>query len=82
MQDQRIIASTLENIEQALESAGEQRPPGLFVVGWSVLALWGKGDVTVLDKGSISDEERIGRWLGEGHRWRIEDGLDERWSSL
>ncbi len=40
MPDQRVVSSTLENIVDALESTGEQRPPGLMVVGvGGVLAL-------------------------------------------
>ncbi|KDQ62911.1 hypothetical protein JAAARDRAFT_28881 [Jaapia argillacea MUCL 33604] len=80
MPDQRVIASTLRNVERALEGAGEQRPPGMIVVGWSVLALEGKGDVSVLDQGG-DDEERVGRWLGE-KSWKIRDGLDVDWDHL
>ena len=39
MPDQRVIYSTLENIVTALERSGEQRPPGMIVVGWAVLSL-------------------------------------------
>ncbi|KZT08794.1 uroporphyrin-III C-methyltransferase [Laetiporus sulphureus 93-53] len=79
MPDQRVIYSTLRDISAALESAGEQRPPGMIVVGWSVLSLWDQGDVSVLDdKAGEKDEERITRWLGE-QRWRIKDGLDVGW---
>jgi uroporphyrin-III C-methyltransferase len=38
MPDQRAILSTLENVVSALEGAGEQRPPGMMVIGWAVLA--------------------------------------------
>ena len=81
MPDQRIITSTLQNIAAALESLGEQRPPGMIVVGWSVLALWGKGDVGVLDEGSMKDNDRIKVWLGDTH-WRIKEGLDVGWDAL
>jgi uroporphyrin-III C-methyltransferase len=81
MPDQRIITSTLKNIVAALESVAEQRPPGMIVIGWSVLALWGKGDVGVLDEGSIRDDERIGEWLGDTS-WRVKDGLDVGWDML
>lgn len=61
--DQRLVASTLENIEGVLERSGEQRPPGMIVVGWSVLALEREGDLTVLDdaiiKGGEEGEVRV-----------------------
>ncbi|PWN45769.1 hypothetical protein IE81DRAFT_319606 [Ceraceosorus guamensis] len=47
--DQRLVASTLAGIVEALERTGEQRPPGMMIVGWAVLALDGDGDVSVLD---------------------------------
>lgn len=81
MPDQRVITSTLQNIAAALESVGEQRPPGMIVVGWSVLALWGKGDVNVLDEGSFKDDERIRRWLDDTP-WRVKEGLDVGWDAL
>lgn len=86
MPDQRVIASTLEHIEEALQSVGEQRPPGLMVVGWAVLALWGKGDVSVLDGDKEEnvggkewedvqrDERRVAKWL-DGKSWHIVEGL-------
>ena len=85
MPDQRVIMSTLKDIVKALDSNGEQRPPGTMVIGWSVLALSGNGDVTVLDdydKGL--DEERISRWLGgnDAVGWKVQEGLDSRWESL
>ena len=62
--------------------AGEQRPPGMLVIGWSVLALWGSGDVSVLDKSAEEmDEDRVTRWL-EGQKWRITEGLDLGWERL
>jgi uroporphyrin-III C-methyltransferase len=90
MPDQRVVASTLQHITTAIESTGEQRPPGLLVVGWAVLALWGEGDMTVLDgngdasatKAGISVEDdlkRVERWL-EGRSWRVKDGLDPSWN--
>ncbi|KAG1748799.1 tetrapyrrole methylase [Suillus occidentalis] len=50
------VASTLGDICEALDSAGEQRPSGMMVVGWAALVLQG------------ADEERIRKWLGGG-RW-------------
>lgn len=81
MPDQRVIASTLQHVAAALESVGEQRPPGMIVIGWSVLALWGKGDVGVLDEGPTRDDERVKEWLGESH-WRVNEGLDTGWEDL
>jgi uroporphyrin-III C-methyltransferase len=47
--DQRLVASTLAEIVDALERSGEQRPPGMMLIGWAVLSLHGTGDVSVLD---------------------------------
>ncbi|KAG6873078.1 hypothetical protein C0992_009127, partial [Termitomyces sp. T32_za158] len=59
MPDQRVISSTLRDIVRAMDSIGEQRPPGMIIIGWGVLALWGEGDVGVLDEGGErTDEER------------------------
>lgn len=81
MPDQRVITSTLQSIVAALESVGEQRPPGMIVVGWSVLALWRKGDVGVLDEGPARDSDRVKEWLGDA-QWRVVEGLDIGWESL
>ncbi|KAH9950961.1 uroporphyrin-III C-methyltransferase [Amylocystis lapponica] len=82
MPDQRAIYATLRDIATALESAGEQRPPGMLVVGWSVLSLWAKGDMTILDDGGVGrDEQRLEEWLG-GQRWKIKEGLDNGWEEL
>ncbi|ORX37565.1 tetrapyrrole methylase [Kockovaella imperatae] len=72
--DQRVIVSTLKAIEAGLQSM-EERPPGMMVVGWAVLALEGKGRVDVLDR--PGEEEIISNeWMGED-RWRVVDGLSE-----
>jgi uroporphyrin-III C-methyltransferase len=81
MPDQRVITSTLQNIVAALESVGQQRPPGMIVVGWSILALWGGGDVAVLDEAPARDDDRIKKWLGDTH-WRVKEGLDVGWQTL
>jgi len=82
MPDQRVITSTLVHVTTALESNGEQRPPGMIVVGWSVLSLWGSGDVAILNKGAEQDDElRIERWLG-GQSWRVTEGFIGDWESL
>lgn len=81
MPDQRVITSTLAHIMMALESNGEQRPPGMIVVGWSVLSLWGSGDIAILNKDAEQDDEsRIERWL-EGQSWRVTEGFISDWDS-
>lgn len=87
--DQRLVASTLEGIVAAMDSVGEQRPPGMMIIGWSVLALEGKGDVDVLDgtEGLAADEleevdrERVNKWLN-GKPSIVREGLDSSWSDL
>lgn len=87
--DQRLVASTLEGIVNAMERVGEQRPPGMMIIGWSVLALEGKGDVEVLDGvEGLSDEQlesvdrrRVEKWLS-GKGSIVREGLDSSWSDL
>ncbi|GHJ88312.1 hypothetical protein NliqN6_4714 [Naganishia liquefaciens] len=85
--DQRMVASTLDGIEEALERAGEQRPPGMMIIGWSVLALEGEGEVTVLDEDEASpdlekrDRARVQKWLGD-KSYVLKDGLSEEWERL
>ncbi|EJC98621.1 uroporphyrin-III C-m [Fomitiporia mediterranea MF3/22] len=91
MPDQRVISAPLRDINAALESAGEQRPPGLLVIGWAVLSLHGEGDMSVLDECNGIDEngkevvrrdlERVERWL-EGRRWRVSEGIDRLWDTF
>jgi uroporphyrin-III C-methyltransferase len=81
MPDQRVITSTLAHITTALERSGAQRPPGMIVVGWSILSLWGSGDITILNEGAEQDESRIVRWLG-GQPWRVVEGFRADWESL
>lgn len=85
MPDQRVISSTLKNIVRALQSSGEQRPPGMMIIGWAVLALHGQGDVGVLDEdGESHDAARIMRWLGgdDALGWKVREGLETGWESL
>lgn len=81
MPDQRVIRATLSDIVEALNASGEQRPPGLLVVGWAVLSLSEEGDTSIL--GSVSDEakdkERIRKWLG-GQTRKVSEGIDPLWS--
>jgi uroporphyrin-III C-methyltransferase len=92
--DQRLIAGTLEGIERVLASSevGEQRTPGMIVVGWAVLSLDGsKGDLDVLDDASREDINedglekldmvRVNRWLG-GKYGIIRDGLTSEWEQF
>ncbi|CDU25475.1 related to MET1-siroheme synthase [Sporisorium scitamineum] len=87
--DQRMVASTLEGIVEALENSGEQRPPGMMVIGWSVLSLEGRGDVSIQDDALTiqdpaelerRDKERVQTWL-KGRRWIVREGLDQSYRS-
>lgn len=79
--DQRIILSTLENIEEAIRSM-EERPPGMMVIGWSALCLEGKGRVDILDQADTSDEQQIVKeWLGD-QSWKVREGLSREWEEL
>lgn len=85
--DQRVVASTLEKIADAMDrveaASGGQRPPGMMVVGWSVLALEGEGDITVLDSddNETTDRARVDRWLG-GKDWIEREGLPQGWDAV
>ncbi|KAH9170572.1 tetrapyrrole methylase [Lactarius sanguifluus] len=82
MPDQRVITSTLAHVVSALESNGTQRPPGMIVVGWSILSLWGSGDMTVLDKGAEQEDgSRVVRWMG-GKSWRVVEGFNGDWEGM
>lgn len=86
--DQRLVASTLNTIESALDRSGGQRPPGMILVGWAVLALSGDGELDVLDdaEGKLEDVEkrdraRVGRWLG-GKEFVVREGLGDGWEAF
>lgn len=82
MPDQRVVYSTLRDIGNALDSVGEQRPPGMIVVGWSVLSLWGEGDMEILDEGAeAGDGQRIKAWLDD-KPWRVLEGLSDGWQDM
>jgi uroporphyrin-III C-methyltransferase len=66
MLDQRVLTSTLREIMQALESSGEQRPPGMIIC-WVVGAL--------LTWAGRCRGRRVEMWLGT-HKWRAETGID------
>lgn len=93
MPDQRVLTTRLDSIVEALDSLGEQRPPGLLVVGWAVFSLSGEGNLDVLgDEGdgakesleekekqlAAKDEERVNRWIGD-QRWMVVEGADLLW---
>ncbi|TIA93598.1 hypothetical protein E3P99_00014 [Wallemia hederae] len=77
---QRVVMSTLKDIVAAYSSAGEQRPPGMIVVGWTILSLHGQsGDMTVLDDNAESqDEDRVKRWLN-GKLSIVNEGPGTAW---
>ncbi|WWC92622.1 uroporphyrinogen-III C-methyltransferase [Kwoniella dendrophila CBS 6074] len=81
--DQRIIVSTLNKIENSLKKLDE-RPPGMIIVGWSVLCLEGKGRVDILDKEnqSIENEQQIvNEWLN-GKEYKVNEGLQQGWKEI
>jgi len=83
--DQRMIASTLGGIVAALERVGEQRVPGMMVIGFACLALAGEGDVGVLDDGPEADEGRVEAWLsreGDGSGLVVREGMSPEWDAL
>jgi len=86
MPDQRVLSTTLEHLEEAMAALGEARPPGMLVVGWSVLCMDRGGHVDVLDKAFDEDAEAkdgalVREWL-DGERWRTVEGLAPSWLSL
>lgn len=91
--DQRLVASTLEFIEEALMRCGEQRPPGMMVIGWAVMSLEGaQGNVDILDDEAACEEDeaaleqrdraRIERWLGSEKDFLVREGLDHEFSNF
>jgi uroporphyrin-III C-methyltransferase len=84
MPDQRVVYSTLKDVVRAFECSGVQRPPGMIVIGWAVLSLYGEGDVTVLDDSVANgDHNRVKKWLQEGSDgWRVEEGLTTGWEEF
>lgn len=85
--DQRVVSATISTLVNVLKRLSPHRPPGMIVVGWSVMCLEGtnmKGDMKILDDveaGEVGDKLRVDNWLGaEGYR--VKDGLGEHWRSL
>ncbi|WVR07930.1 uroporphyrinogen-III C-methyltransferase [Kwoniella sp. DSM 27419] len=78
--DQRVILSTLGQIEDTLRKVDE-RPPGMMIVGWAALCLEGKGRVDVLDSGVEAEEGIVQEWLG-GEGYKIREGLAEEWKEI
>ncbi|EIW71342.1 hypothetical protein TREMEDRAFT_27514, partial [Tremella mesenterica DSM 1558] len=78
--DQRVVLSTLENVEEALKSL-EERPPGMMLVGWAVMCLEGKGRVDILDSNEEDEESIVNDWL-RGQRWKVNEGLDKVWEEM
>lgn len=81
--DQRLLLSTLDGIEAAIIRVGDQRPPGMLVIGWCCLALEGEGNVDVtepagLNGGEAGDRARVHKVLGDcGHL--VRDGVSADW---
>jgi len=81
MPDQRVVTCTLGSIEEAFDAIGLQRPPGMIIVGWAVLALDGDGDTGVLDVGAEEfDMLRVAKWLGASIS-KVTEGLLPPWDS-
>lgn len=83
--DQRMIASTLGGIVDAMDRIGEQRVPGMMVIGYAALALAGQGDVGVLDSIEDGDAARVQAWLereGDGSGMVVREGMGEQWDEL
>ncbi|QRV80556.1 tetrapyrrole (Corrin/Porphyrin) methylases [Ceratobasidium sp. AG-Ba] len=78
--DQRLVGSTLDGIERALARSGGSRPPGMILVGWAVMCLFGEGDVGILDNEG-GDKERVKKWLGDAEHV-VREGLPEGWDAF
>ncbi|WVQ95877.1 uroporphyrinogen-III C-methyltransferase [Kwoniella sp. CBS 9459] len=78
--DQRVILSTLGEIEESLRKVDE-RPPGMMIVGWAALCLEGQGRVDILDRDVGDEQSIVAEWLGEDG-YKIREGLDEGWKEI
>ncbi|KDN39360.1 hypothetical protein RSAG8_08877, partial [Rhizoctonia solani AG-8 WAC10335] len=93
MPDQRLIATSLDRVERALEREGGGRPPGMIIVGWAVVALAksGKNAREETDGGIVDikgdglgpydearDRARLEQWLG-GREYAVREGMEDGW---
>ncbi|GAA5847158.1 hypothetical protein JCM5353_004982 [Sporobolomyces roseus] len=82
--DQRVVASTIGQLADVLDTLPPHRPPGMIVVGWAVMCLDDQGDMTILDdeeEDETKDRARVERWNGE-MGYRVREGLGEDWRSI
>ncbi|KAK4046126.1 uroporphyrin-III C-methyltransferase [Microbotryomycetes sp. JL201] len=85
--DQRVVAATIETLSDVLKRLSPHRPPGMLVIGWSVMCLEGtdgQGDMTILDDttgGEDRDMRRVSEWLGP-QGYRVREGLGDDWRKL
>ena len=78
--DQRVLLSTIDGIELALQAVDE-RPPGMILVGWAAVCLEGDGKVDILDLDEVEEPVIVGAWLGaEGYK--VREGLPAEWEEL
>ncbi|EDR00131.1 uncharacterized protein LACBIDRAFT_314743 [Laccaria bicolor S238N-H82] len=65
--DQRFTSGNWSTILQTLEAGGPERPPGVIIVGWSVLGLWSGGAAGMRErvmKGQRAKSGNVGRGGG------------------
>ncbi|KAJ8608171.1 hypothetical protein MRB53_039769 [Persea americana] len=67
--DQRCLLSTLDTVEAAIDRVGDQRPPGMLVIGWSCLALQGDGKFE-------QDEDTARKRIG---LYKVTEGIGQEW---
>ncbi|KAK4053575.1 uroporphyrin-III C-methyltransferase [Microbotryomycetes sp. JL221] len=83
--DQRVVAATIETLSDVLKRLSPHRPPGMLVIGWSVMCLEGtdgQGDMSILDNVSDElDQRRVSEWLGPAG-YRMREGLGDDWRKL
>ncbi|BFZ54455.1 uroporphyrin-III C-methyltransferase [Savitreella phatthalungensis] len=84
--DQRCITTTIARAEQVIDHLGDQRPPGMLVIGWVNLALLGEGNVDVtepsgLAAGDEGDKARVSRALGS-QGYIVAEGIRDDWQGF
>ncbi|CAO1639163.1 unnamed protein product [Sympodiomycopsis kandeliae] len=81
--DQRVIMSTLSRIISVLDSnqAGEQRPPGMIIIGWSIISLAGLNGFSIdeMEPDEQVEQQMVEKWLN-GKECIVKEGLDELYS--